>query len=84
VCRIFFPKVRCHAIRLDNSLAAKETSDDRRVIELAKASKSLEEAARIMKRTPERIRQVARRLGVSLKPTGKTDVVAKRNPKQKL
>ena len=55
-------------------------ADDRRVIELAKASKSLEEAARIMKRTPERIRQVARRLGVSLKPTGKTDVVAKRNP----
>jgi hypothetical protein len=37
-----------------------------------------------MKRTPERIRQVARRLGVSLKPTGRTDVVAKRNPKQKL
>jgi hypothetical protein len=59
-------------------------ADDRRVIELSKASKSLEEAARIMKRTPERIRQVARRLGVSLKPTGRTDVVAKRNPKQKL
>ena len=33
---------------------------DRRVIELAKASKSLEEGARIMKRTPQRIR-----LGVS-------------------
>jgi hypothetical protein len=27
-------------------------ADDRRVIELAKASKSLEDAARIMKRTP--------------------------------
>jgi len=40
---------------------------DRRVIELAKASKSLQEAARIMKRTPERIRQVAMRLGVSFK-----------------
>ena len=38
---------------------------DRRVIELAKASKSLEETARIMKRTPERIRKVAVRLGVS-------------------
>ena len=35
---------------------------DRRVIELAKASKSLEEAARIMKRTPERIRKVSMRL----------------------
>jgi hypothetical protein len=33
-------------------------ADDRRVIELSKASKSLEEAARIMKRAPERIRQV--------------------------
>jgi hypothetical protein len=42
-------------------------ADDRRVIELAKASKSLEEAARIMKRTPERIRKVSIRLGVSLK-----------------
>ena len=40
---------------------------DRRVIELAKASKSLEEAARIMKRTPERIRKVSMRLGVSFK-----------------
>jgi hypothetical protein len=44
---------------------------DRRVIELAKASKSLEEAARIMKRKPERIRKVAMRLGVSLKSEGK-------------
>jgi hypothetical protein len=42
-------------------------ADDRRVIELAKASKSLEEAARIMKRTPERIRKRAMRLGVSFK-----------------
>ena len=33
-------------------------ANDRRVIELAKASKSLEEAARIMKRKPERIRKV--------------------------
>jgi len=45
---------------------------DRRVIELAKASKSLEQAARIMKRTPGRIRQVAMRLGVSFKSEGKT------------
>jgi hypothetical protein len=42
-------------------------ADDRHVIELAKALKSLEEAARIMKRTPERIRKVATRLGVSFK-----------------
>ena len=42
-------------------------ASDRRVIELAKASKSLEEVARIMKRTPERIRKVAMRLGLSFK-----------------
>jgi len=47
-------------------------ANDRRVIELAKASKSLEEAARIMKRKPERIRKVAMRLGVSFKSEGKT------------
>lgn len=46
---------------------------DRRVIELAKAGKSLEEAARIMDRPPERIREVARRLGVSFKSNSKTD-----------
>jgi G:T-mismatch repair DNA endonuclease (very short patch repair protein) len=48
-------------------------ANDRRVIELAKASKSLEEAARMMNRTPEqRIRKVAMRLGVSFKSEGKT------------
>jgi hypothetical protein len=41
--------------------------DDRRVIELAKSSKSLEEVAKAMDRSPERIRKVAMRLGVSLK-----------------
>jgi hypothetical protein len=46
-------------------------ANDRRVIELAKASKSLEEAARIMKRKPERIRKVAMRLGVSFKTEAK-------------
>jgi hypothetical protein len=61
-------------------------ADDRRVIELAKASKSLEEAARIMKRTPERIRKVSMRLGVSFKATGRpsVEVVDKRKPTQKL
>jgi hypothetical protein len=47
-------------------------ANDRRVFELAKASKSLEEAARIMKRKPERIRKVAMRLGVLFK-TEKTE-----------
>ena len=50
---------------------------DRRVIELAKASKSLEDAARIMKRTPERIRKVAMRLGVSFKATTKKKRIQK-------
>ena len=44
---------------------------DRRVIELAKASKSLEDAARIMQRTPGRIRKVSLRLGVSFRTTSK-------------
>ena len=44
----------------------------RRVIELAKAKTSLEEAARIMERTPERIRKVAMRLGVKFKAETKT------------
>ena len=38
---------------------------DRRLIELAKANKSLKEAARIMGRKPERIRIISIRLGVS-------------------
>jgi len=40
---------------------------DRRVMELAKASKTLEEIAKTMNRTPDRIRKVAIRLGVSVK-----------------
>jgi hypothetical protein len=44
----------------------------RRLIELAKAKTSLEEAGRIMDRTPERIRKVAMRLGVKFKAEGKT------------
>lgn len=50
---------------------------DRRVIELAKAKKSLEEAARIMERTPERIRKVSVRLGVSFKTSGKNKLRSK-------
>ena len=41
---------------------------DRRVMELAKASKSLEEVAKAMDRSTDRIRKVAMRLGISFKP----------------
>jgi|KBSMisStandDraft_5_1062788.scaffolds.fasta_scaffold1311681_1 hypothetical protein len=37
---------------------------DRRLIELTKAKKSLEEAASVMERTPKCIRKVAMRLGI--------------------
>jgi hypothetical protein len=50
---------------------------DRRVIELAKAKKSLEEAARIMERTPERIRKVSIRLGISFKSSAKNKLSSK-------
>jgi len=40
--------------------------EDRRVLELAASSKSLEEIANRMNRKPETIRKVAIRLGVSL------------------
>ncbi len=42
-------------------------ANDRRLMELAKSKVSLEEAARVMERTPERIRVVSMRLGVSFK-----------------
>jgi hypothetical protein len=41
--------------------------DDRRVIELARASKTLEQIAKTMNRTPDQIRKAAMRLGVSVK-----------------
>lgn len=41
--------------------------DDRRVIELAMSSKTLEQIAKAMDRSPDRIRKVAMRLGVSIK-----------------
>ncbi|MBT1516827.1 hypothetical protein KIP88_41210 [Bradyrhizobium sp. SRL28] len=56
----------------------------RRVIELAKAKKSLEEAARIMERTLELIRKVSVRLGVSFKSSAenkrRSGSKAKRSP----
>jgi hypothetical protein len=41
--------------------------DDRRVMELAKASRTLEDIAKAMDRSPDRIRKVAMRLGLSIK-----------------
>jgi hypothetical protein len=44
---------------------------ERRVIELAKASKSLEEAAKIMKCSTQRIRKVSMRLGAKFNSDAK-------------
>jgi len=41
--------------------------DDRRLLELAKSEKALEQIAKTMDRSPERIRKRAMRLGVSIK-----------------
>jgi hypothetical protein len=41
--------------------------DDRRVIKLARSSKTLEQIAKAMDRSPDRISKVAMRLGVSIK-----------------
>jgi hypothetical protein len=42
--------------------------EDRRLMELAKSSVSLEDAAKQLGRPPEAIKRMALRLGVSLKP----------------
>ena len=42
-------------------------AEDRRVLELAAQSKSLEQIANLMNRTPKAIRKVAVRLGISFK-----------------
>jgi hypothetical protein len=44
--------------------------EDRRLMELAKSSISLEEAAKQLGRTPEAVKRMALRLGLSLKPKG--------------
>ncbi|WP_439373633.1 hypothetical protein [Bradyrhizobium sp. DASA03120] len=41
--------------------------EDRRLMELAKSSTSLEEAARLLGRSPDAIKRMALRLGLSLK-----------------
>jgi hypothetical protein len=42
--------------------------EQRRLIELARASKSLDEMAKAIKRKPEAIKRMAIRLGLSFKP----------------
>jgi len=42
--------------------------EDRRLMELAKASASLEEAAKVLGRSTDAIKRMALRLGLSLKP----------------
>lgn len=44
--------------------------EDRRLMELAKSSMSLEEAAKQLGRSPEAIKRMALRLGLALKPKG--------------
>jgi hypothetical protein len=41
--------------------------EDRRLMELAKSSASLEEAAKVLGRSPDAIKRMALRLGLSLK-----------------
>ncbi len=46
--------------------------EDRRLMELAKSSASLEEAAKVLGRSPDAVKRMALRLGLSLKSkTGK-------------
>ncbi|MCK1546310.1 hypothetical protein IVA87_14235 [Bradyrhizobium sp. 147] len=44
--------------------------EDRRLMELAKSSASLEEAAKVLGRSPDAIKRMALRLGLSLKSKG--------------
>jgi hypothetical protein len=47
--------------------------EQRRLIELARASKSLEEAAKAIGRKPEAIKRMAMRLGISFKSDAEKD-----------
>jgi hypothetical protein len=42
--------------------------EDRRLMELARSSRSLEDVAKVTGRSPERIKKMAMRLGLSIKP----------------
>jgi len=44
--------------------------EDRRLMELAKSSTSLEEAAKLLGRSPDAIKRMALRLGLTLKSKG--------------
>lgn len=44
--------------------------EDRRLMELARSSKSLEEVVKATGRSPERIKKMAMRLGLSIKSRG--------------
>ena len=44
--------------------------EDRRLMELAKSSTSLEEAGKLLGRSPDAIKRMALRLGLSLKSKG--------------
>jgi hypothetical protein len=48
-------------------------AEQRRLIELARASKSLEEVAKLTGRKPGSIKKVALRLGISFKPDAKKE-----------
>jgi hypothetical protein len=45
--------------------------DDRRLMELARSSKSLEQVVRIVGRSPDAIKKAAMRLGISFKSRAK-------------
>ncbi|MBV8701007.1 hypothetical protein [Bradyrhizobium sp.] len=48
-------------------------AEQRRLIELARASKSLDDLAKLTGRKPVSIKKVALRLGISLKPDAKKE-----------
>jgi hypothetical protein len=48
-------------------------AERRLLIELARASKSLDEAAEVIGRKPEAIKKMAMRLGISFKPDAKNE-----------
>ena len=52
-------------------------ADDRRLVDLARSSNSLEAVATEMNRDPKTIAKWAKRLGLSLKPLGKLNAKIK-------
>ena len=67
----------CPCVRERNTsiMARKPWSfkEDRRLMELAKSSTPLEKAAKLLGRSPEAVRRMALRLGLSLKPKSSKD-----------